>query len=170
MYLLWNCQLTLVMISKYCFRYCFYAVRQQAITWANVDPDLMSYDITRSHWLNYIYSCHIVMHQCINQTSNCCLRVIELHKHLNWQKCKYLSIITLRSLSKDDNQRDRQHGCEIAHMPQRLATRTCVKLLTWLTSNSKQMSHSVTCIATYPAWFQPITLQQCDWLKSGWIS
>ena len=23
---------------------------------------------------------------------------------------------------------------------------------------------------TYPAWFQPITLLQCDWLKSGWVS
>ena len=33
-------QWTPPMISQYWFRYWFGAVRQQAITWANVDPDL----------------------------------------------------------------------------------------------------------------------------------
>ena len=31
---------TLLMISQHCFRQRFGAVRKQAITWANMDPDL----------------------------------------------------------------------------------------------------------------------------------
>ena len=30
------------------------ANRQQAITWANVDPHLFSCDVTKLHWVKYI--------------------------------------------------------------------------------------------------------------------
>ena len=57
-YLLWSCpqewdecHWNVLMISQHRFRWWLGDVRQQAITWANVDRDFFSYDVTRSQWV-----------------------------------------------------------------------------------------------------------------------
>ena len=37
------------MVNQYWFRYWFGAVKQQAITWANVDPDLCCHMVSLGH-------------------------------------------------------------------------------------------------------------------------
>ena len=32
---------------------------EQAITWANVDPDLSPYGVTRPHWVKHVISEHV---------------------------------------------------------------------------------------------------------------
>ena len=44
-----ECNWILLMISQHCFRYWLGAVRQQAITWANVDPDLCRHMASLCH-------------------------------------------------------------------------------------------------------------------------
>ena len=46
---------TPLMISQHWFRLWLGAVRQQAITWANIDPDLCHYDIFRPQWVKTIH-------------------------------------------------------------------------------------------------------------------
>ena len=60
---------TLLMISQYRFRQWLGAIRQQAITWANVDPDLCrrmecwprsmsQYVVIRPQWVNHHFTSH----------------------------------------------------------------------------------------------------------------
>ena len=48
-----DCPGTLLMISQQCFRIWFVAVRQQAFTWANTDPNLCHHMTSVSHELNW---------------------------------------------------------------------------------------------------------------------
>ena len=61
-----------LMISQHRFRSWLGAIRQQAITWVNVDPDLWHHiGVTRPQWVNM--SCHRTFHcggTFIIQTSN----------------------------------------------------------------------------------------------------
>ena len=47
-----ECHRTSLMINSHWFRLWLGAVRQQAITWANVDQDLCHYGVTRQQWVN----------------------------------------------------------------------------------------------------------------------
>ena len=50
-----ECHWSLIMMSQHWFRQLLGAVRQQAIVWANVDPDLSPYGVTKTQWVKQSY-------------------------------------------------------------------------------------------------------------------
>ena len=106
-----ECHSTILMISQYWFRLWLGAVRQQAITWTNVDPDLCHHIASWGH--NEEREFCLDVHHNLNRDMNPLLYSMKSHSYgslshkisTKWIHIWYIFIILLLNIFPESSQR-----------------------------------------------------------------